>query len=121
MAKKPSTRTSSAPLQVMLEPEKKARFERFASELGLSMRELVVHAIEHMMAETRKTKLPAEDVAVESALGGDHDAYVLLRDIHQPLAGDDGRPLPKSVDLALLARTVAKLLQRVNSLERQRR
>ncbi|MDQ3366652.1 MAG: hypothetical protein M3680_14605 [Myxococcota bacterium] len=108
-------RTASEPLHIMLTPAQKARYERLALEIGVPMRELVVMALDRLDSESAQPVEPTP----RNGLADPHGVYELLRDIHQPHAGDDGKPRPPSVDLAALVTRVVGLLRRVDSLERK--
>jgi hypothetical protein len=85
----------------MLEPEQKQRYEQLALDLGMSLRELVIHAIEQVAA-TRNASTRGRTSMPESV--GQAVAY-----------GKGDRR--SAADMPWMVRTVTSLLSRVGVLE----
>lgn len=90
------------------------RYKTLAVALDMSMRQLVMMALERLISETSPAVL-----AHASILADEPGAYEINRDLHQPLAGDDGRPRPPSVNIAVLADMAVQTARRVGVLERR--
>jgi hypothetical protein len=97
----PIGRKASIPLHVMLEPEQKQRYEQLASDLRMSLRELVITAIEQVAAAQNASRRGRASIP-ESV--GQAVAY-----------GKGGRR--SAADMPWMVRTVTSLLSRVGVLE----
>jgi hypothetical protein len=97
----PIGRRASIPLHVMLEPEQKQRYEQLALDLGMSLRELVITAIEGVAAAQNASRRGRASMP-ESA--GQAVAY----------GKGDRRG---AADIPWMVRTVTSLLSRVGALE----
>lgn len=101
-------------LFIEMPEDQRERFRQLAESLGMSMRELVTFALERLAAETE----PPVEVN-RNVLADEPGVYQIQRDIHQPLAGDDGRPQAPSVNIAALANMTVQTARRVGLLERR--
>lgn len=110
-------RKASAPLQVMLEPEQKERYERLRDDLGLtSMRDLVVMALEALFADAseRRQRVLLDATTVLKALGTKTNI--------DPIASTTTVPTPSLVvegglDVPWMMRTLMAQVERISRLE----
>lgn len=97
----PIGRKASIPLHVMLEPEQKQRYEQLALALGMSLRELVITAIEQVAAAQNASR---------------HGIASIPESVGQAVAyGKGGRR--GAADMPWMVRTVTSLFSRVGALE----
>ena len=99
-ARKAKGRKASDPLFVMLEPEQKERYRRLAEEMGMTLSDLVVNAIEQVAATHHAvTQTP----------------YLLIPgNVDLPVVAEQPRA---EVDVPWMMRTVTSLVSRLGALE----